>query len=244
MVYYPKREVGSSPVCSFDNVVECGEKLRIMEFGELTAGTEIDVEVKVRHNECFFQRVIVQMVKGVALLEPLYHEGKLLDLTGDGVSVNISIKDEKADIPLQFRGCVAKNLRLQNKVYLAVTCSNESKRVNRRDAFRVFVGEQGTIELAGKSKWLDVTVRDLSLTGFSFVTSVSDWDDEISVVWLDFPGRYGEKMRMQGSVVRINEGERERLIVGCRILKCANDIATYVSFKQRENLKRFADKRE
>ena len=64
------------------------------------------------------------------------------------------------------------------------------------------------------------------------------------MLWLNFSGRYGEAMRLQGSVVRTAEGERDRLIVGCQIVKCANDLETYVSFKQRENLKRFADKRE
>lgn len=53
-----------------------------------------------------------------------------------------------------------------------------------------------------------------------------------------------KKMRLQGSIVRAAEGDRDRLIIGCQIVKCANDLEAYVSFKQRENLKRFADKRE
>ena len=215
-----------------------------MKFGELTAGTEIDIEVRIRQNDWVFHSVVEQMVKGIALMEPLSHEGKVLDLSGEGISISVIVKDEGDDIPMQFRGCAAKNLRMKDKAYLAIACSQEGKRINRRDAFRIFVGEQGIAEMAGTSQRLNVTVRDLSLTGFSFVTDINEWNDETSVVWLNFPGRYGEKMRMQGSVVRKKEGEQGRLIIGCRILKCANDLETYVSFKQRENLKRFADKRE
>lgn len=215
-----------------------------MKFGELTAGTEIDIEVRLKQKDWLFHGVVEQMVKGVALMEPLDHEGKVVDLSGEGISISVIVKEEGEEIPLQFRGCVAKNLRMQDRIYLAIACNQEGKRVNRRDTFRVFVGEQGILEIAGTSQRLNVTVRDLSLTGFSFVTDVNDWEDGASVVWLSFPGRYGEKLRMQGSVVRKKEGEQGRLIVGCRILKCANDLETYVSFKQRENLKRFADKRE
>ncbi|MBQ8189439.1 MAG: PilZ domain-containing protein [Lachnospiraceae bacterium] len=215
-----------------------------MKLGELEVGTEIDIEVKIGGKEWLFHDTILQFIKGVALMEPLSYEGKIINIAGDDVGVSVYVNDDE-DIPMQFRGCVVKNLRLKDKTYLAIACNNEGKRVNRRNAFRIFVGEDGYIEPIGSEiKRLNVVVRDLSLTGFSFVTDVHDWDENIRILWLNFDGRYGEKMRLQGSVVRTAEGERERLIVGCQIVKCANDLETYVSFKQRENLKRFADKRE
>lgn len=215
-----------------------------MKLGELEVGTEIDIEVKIGSKEWLFHATILQFIKGVALMEPISHEGKVINLAGDDVGVSVYVNDEE-DIPMQFRGCVVKNLRLKDQTYLAIACNQEGKRVNRRNAFRIFVGEDGVLEPIGSEiKRLNVVVRDLSLTGFSFVTDVHDWDENIHMLWLNFDGRYGEKMRLQGSVVRTAEGERDRLIVGCQIVKCANDLETYVSFKQRENLKRFADKRE
>lgn len=215
-----------------------------MKFGELEAGIEVDIEVKMEQNKWVFHNVIRQMVKGVALMEPLLNDGKILDLSGEGVSINVEVKTEEGEVPVQFRGCVAKNIRTKDAVWLALTCQNPGKRINRRNAFRVFVGEKGTVNLMGKSKTLSVTVKDVSIMGFSFVIGVSEWDSEISRVQLNFKGRYGEEMKMQGIVVRSTEVEREMVVVGCKIVHCANDLPEYVSFMQRNNLKKSAGKRD
>lgn len=213
-----------------------------MWLSELVADTEVDLEIKGGKNEWIFQSVVRYEVKGVLLMDPVIYEDKLLDLSAESMSVAVVVKGEE-DIPVQFKNCSVKNVRLKGENYLAVACSQEGKRVNRRSAFRIFVGERGNVELIGAGGRLEAVVRDLSMTGFSFVVDVDEWKDEVSMVWLNFSGRYGEKMRLQGSVVRKDEGERGRLIVGCQIIKCANDLAGYIAFKQRENLKKFADKR-
>lgn len=216
----------------------------VMKFGELEAGTEIDIEVKMQQNKLTFHGVIRQMVKGVALMEPLFDDGKMLNFSGESAAINVVVKPWEGENPIQFRGCVAKNIRTKDAVWLALNCNNSGKRINRRNAFRVFVGEQGTVDLIGRAKSLSVTVRDISIMGFSFVTNTSEWDDETSRVLLRFKGRYGEEMRMQGIVVRSEELEREMVVVGCRIGNCANNLADYVSFMQRDNLKKSAGKRD
>lgn len=216
----------------------------VMKFGELEAGTEIDIEVKMQQNKWTFHSVIRQMVKGVALMEPLFNDGKILNLSGESTAISVVVKLQEGEIPIQFRGCVAKNIRTKGAVWLALTCHNPGKRINRRNVFRVFVGEKGTVDLIGRSKSISVTVRDISIMGFSFVTNTSEWDDETSRVLLRFKGRYGEEMQIQGIVVRREELEREMMVVGCRIGNCANDLAEYVSFMQRDNLKKSAGKRD
>lgn len=213
-----------------------------MWLSELLPDTGVDLEVKSGKNEWLFQSIVRHEVKGVLLMDPVIYEDKLLDLSGEGMSVAVIVKDTQ-DIPIQFKGCTVKNVRLKEESYLAVASGQEGKRINRRGAFRIFVGERGSVEPIGTGGRLEAVVRDLSMTGFSFVVDVDEWEEETSMVWLNFAGRYGEKMRLQGSVIRTDEGERGRLIVGCQTIKCANDLAGYVAFKQRENLKKFADKR-
>lgn len=215
-----------------------------MKFGELEAGTEIDIEVEMQQNKWTFHSVIRQMVKGVALMEPLLNDGKILDLSGDGVAISVAVNLQEGEVPMQFRGCVAKNIKTKDGIWLALNCNNPGKRINRRNVFRVFVGEKGTVNLIGKSKSLSVTVRDMSIMGFSFVTNTSEWDNETSRVLLSFTGRYGEEMRMQGIVVRSEELDREMVVVGCKIGNCANNLADYVSFMQRDNLRKSAGKRD
>lgn len=215
-----------------------------MKFGELEAGTEIDIEVEMHQNKCTFHSVIRQMVKGVALMEPLLSDGKILNLSGEGVAISVVVKLPDREVPMQFRGCVAKNIKTKDGILLALNCSNPGKRINRRNVFRVFVGEKGTVNLIGKAKSLLVTVRDISIMGFSFVTNVLEWDNEISRVLLSFQGRYGEEMRMQGTVVRSEELDQGMVVVGCKLANCANNLEDYVSFLQRDNLRKSAGKRD
>lgn len=215
-----------------------------MKFGELEAGTEIDIEVEMQQNKCTFHSVIQQMVRGVALMEPLLSDGKILNLSGEGVTISVVVKPQEGKVPMQFRGCVAKNIRTKAGTWLALNCPNPGKRINRRNVFRVFVGEKGTMNLIGKAKSLLVTVRDISIMGFSFVTNILEWDNETSRVLLSFQGRYGEEMRMQGTVVRSEELDQGMVVVGCKLANCANNLEDYVAFMQRDNLKKSAGKRD
>lgn len=213
-----------------------------MKLGELEIGTEISIELKAGQNCRTFRQTVEQIVKGVVITSPLIYEGRMLDFSAGDISITVFAK-AGGEVPLQFRGCTAKLVQGKEKRFCAIACSNEGKRVNRRSNFRIFIGERGVAELSGKSGTkLEVTVKDLSLMGVSFVADKAKWEKDVSYVWVEFPGRYGDRIRIQGSVVHVTEVENNLLIVGCRILKCANDLSTYITHKQRESLKKISGK--
>lgn len=213
-----------------------------MKLGELEIGTEISIELKAGQNCRTFRQTVEQIVKGVVITCPLIYEGRMLDFSAGDISITVFAK-AGGEVPLQFRGCTAKLVQGKEKRFCAIACSNEGKRVNRRSNFRIFIGERGVAELSGKSGTkLEVTVKDLSLMGVSFVADKAKWEKDVSYVWVEFPGRYGDRIRIQGSVVHVTEVENNLLIVGCRILKCANDLSTYITHKQRESLKKISGK--
>lgn len=213
-----------------------------MKLGELEIGTEISIELKAGQNCRTFRQTVEQIVKGVVITSPLIYEGRMLDLSAGGISITV-FAQAGGEVPLQFRGCTAKLVQGKEKRFCAIACSNEGKRVNRRSNFRIFIGERGVAELSGKAGTkLEVTVKDLSLTGVSFVADKAKWEKDVSCVWVEFPGRYGDRIRIQGSVVRVTEVENNLLVVGCRILKCANDLSAYITHKQRESLKKISGK--
>lgn len=213
-----------------------------MKLGELEIGTEISIELKAGQKSWTFRQTVEQILKGVVITSPLIYEGRMLNLSAGDISITV-FAQAGGEVPLQFRGCTAKLVQGKEKRFCAIVCSNEGKRVNRRSNFRIFIGERGVAELSGKSGTkLEVTVKDLSLTGVSFVVDKVKWEKDVSCVWVEFPGRYGDRIRIQGSVVRVTEGENNLLIVGCRILKCANDLSAYITYKQRESLKKISGK--
>lgn len=213
-----------------------------MKIGELEIGTEISIELKIGSKSFTFNQTVEKVMKGVVITSPLIYEGRMLDLSSGDMAVSVFASVE-GEVPMQFRGCNVKLVHGKEKKFCAIACNNEGKRVNRRSNFRIFIGDRGVAELSGKSPVkLEVTVKDLSLIGVSFVVDKAKWEKDVSYVWLNFQGRYGEKIRIQGSVVHVTEVENNLLIVGCRILKCANDLSTYITHKQRENLKKISGK--
>lgn len=213
-----------------------------MKLGELEIGTEISIELKAGQKSWTFRQTVEQILKGVVITSPLIYEGRMLNLSAGDISITV-FAQAGGEVPLQFRGCTAKLVQGKEKKFCAIACSNEGKRVNRRSNFRIFIGERGVAELSGKSGTkLEVTVKDLSIMGVSFVADKAKWEKDVSYVWVEFPGRYGDRIRIQGSVVHVTEVENNLLIVGCRILKCANDLSTYITHKQRESLKKISGK--
>lgn len=213
-----------------------------MKLGELEIGTEISIELKAGQKSWTFRQTVEQILKGVVITSPLIYEGRMLNLSAGDISITV-FAQAGGEVPLQFRGCTAKLVQGKGKKFCAIACSNEGKRVNRRSNFRIFIGERGVVELSGKSGTkLEVTVKDLSIMGVSFVADKAKWEKDVSYVWVEFPGRYGDRIRIQGSVVHVTEVENNLLIVGCRILKCANDLSTYITHKQRESLKKISGK--
>ena len=213
-----------------------------MKLGELEIGTEISIELKIGPKSLTCRQVVEKVMKGVVITSPLIYEGRMLDLSAGDIAVSV-FANVGGEVPIQFRGCSAKLVQGKEKKFCAIACNNEGKRVNRRSNFRIFIGERGVVELSGKSSTkLEVTIKDLSLMGVAFVVDKVKWEKGVSYVWVEFPGRYGDRIRIQGSVVHVTEVENNLLIVGCRILKCANDLSTYITHKQRENLRKISGK--
>lgn len=213
-----------------------------MKIGELGIGTEISIEIKAGQKNFTFCQTVEQIMKGVVITSPLIYEGRMLNLNSGDVSITVYAQGDE-EVPLQFRGCTAKLLQGKGRKLCAIACNNEGKRVNRRSNFRIFIGVSGTVSLSdGSGIKVDVTVRDISLMGVGFVVDKSKWEKEVSHVGIEFRGINEGNMRIQATVVHVTEVENNMLIVGCRILNCANDLSTYITHKQRENLRKISGK--
>lgn len=211
-----------------------------MKLGELEVGTEISVELKIGPKSLTCHQIVEKVTKGIVITSPLIYEGRMLDLSSGDIAISVYV-NAGGEVPMQFRGCSAQLIQGKEKKFCAIACNNEGKRVNKRSNFRIYIGERGTVELSDKpSAKVEATIKDLSLTGVAFVVDKVKWEKDVSYVWVEFPGRYGERIRIQGSVVHVTETENNLLVVGCRILKCANDLSTYITHKQRENLKKIS----
>lgn len=106
---------------------------------------------------------------------------------------------------------------------------------NRRSSFRVRVFEQATLYITGK--WdMEVTVRDISLTGFSILDKEKELPLEHGSHAILKYEDIGHVLNLEGKVVRIEETE-EQIIYGFVITKSCKDLSSYVNKKQGYDIK-------
>lgn len=208
-----------------------------MKILDLEPGSEITIEIKVQDQKLEFHTHIIEQLKGVAVIEPIRIDGKVLSLGSENVTINILYNEEDSP-PLAWN-----YVALPAAVYKGETCykcSVEADGIsrNRRGAYRLSVGLKGRAKIGIKKNTIPVLVREISETGFSFIdykgkekihTFVNDpvmliFDDEethISVV---------------GRIVRVIDEGEDRKIYACRVEVENHEIAKYIAKKQRERL--------
>ena len=119
--------------------------------------------------------------------------------------------------------------------FYKITASGEGFEINRRGAFRLFVGISGVAQLGINRKAVDVIVKDVSENGFSFVSS-EDMENVINMpvrlVFNDFNKNYS----LMGIIVRkviINE---TKVLYGCQLSVSNSQLEQYINQKQRQML--------
>lgn len=208
-----------------------------MKILDLEPGSEITIEIGVRGQKLEFHTHIVEQLDGVAVIEPIRIDGKVLSLDSENVMINILYNEE--DAPPMTWSYVALPASI-HKGEACYKCSVDADGIsnNRRGAYRLSVGLKGKAKIGVKKNLIPILVRDISETGFSFIydrgkeeiyTFINDpvmlvFDDEethISVV---------------GRIVRIIEETEDRKVYACRIELENHEIAKYIAKKQRERL--------
>lgn len=97
--------------------------------------------------------------------------------------------------------------KLNNKYVYCVNCEQIAEKINRREAYRVFIGEEVVIkhfDRLGKEQTFKANLKDLSLTGMGIVSNYEMEEGDI-VETLYKADHY--RVVLQGTIVRIEECE-------------------------------------
>ena len=137
------------------------------------------------------------------------------------------IRDSKP--PMLWKGVAVNSIREDNGTFYKITANGEGFEVNRRGAFRLFIGISGVAQLGTNRKAVDVIVKDVSESGFSFV-GMEDMDNVINMpvrlVFADFNQNYS----LMGIIVR-------KVVIGENKIGVRNaNLEQYISQKQRQML--------
>lgn len=202
---------------------------------EIPANNKIIIELSINGQKYEFPSKVVSQSTQSILIEPIRINGKVLSFnSSESVAINIvMIRDSKS--PMVWKGVGVACVHEKTGSFYKVSASGEGFEVNRRGAFRLFVGISGVAQLGINKKAVDVIVKDVSENGFSFVSS-EDMDNVINMpvrlVFNDFNKNYS----LMGIIVRkviINEA---KILYGCQLSVNNSELEHYINQKQRQML--------
>ena len=202
---------------------------------EMPADNKIIIELSIKGQKFEFPSKVVSHGNNSILIEPIRINGKVLTFnSSESVAINIvMIRENKS--PMVWKGVGVACVHEKSGSFYKITASGEGFEINRRGAFRLFVGISGVAQLGINKKAVDVIVKDVSENGFSFVSS-EDMDNVINMpvrlVFNDFNKNYS----LMGIIVRkviINEA---KILYGCQLSVNNSELEHYINQKQRQML--------
>lgn len=205
-----------------------------MRILDLEVGAEITIEIKVKTEKLEFKSQILDQVKGAAIIEPIRIKGKFLSLNAAGVMISI-IYSEENQAPIMWRPVTLPAVVYKDQNCYKCTMKANGISVNRRDSYRLFVGVEATAQIGTNRKGIETLVKDISESGFSFVTDAKV-ETQIGVpvhIVFDIEKYH---FNLQGRLVRLEENEANKLIYGCKLILPNSNISKYIAEKQREKL--------
>lgn len=179
------------------------------------------------------------------IVEPIKVDDKIVKFVPEGVSYYF-IGNHKGK-PYLFEDVYVDKvvLPLYGVAHILRT-AKEGKRFNRRDNFRVWLGQYCNIALRGSKAQHEAMVKDISYSGVGLIIKKEYEIDIGDVVEIQFNvEKYNEQKEdyqftlhtLKGEIVRIvDQGEKVNL-VGCKIIEGQEEVRKFVAMRQREKNK-------
>ena len=202
---------------------------------EIPVDNKLIIELTINGQRYEFPSKVIKKGKQDIYAEPIRINGKVLSFnTSENIFVSlIMVRDGKS--PMVWKGVAINSAYEKEGTLYRITASGEGFEVNRRGAFRLFVGISGVAQMGINKKAVDVIVKDVSESGFSFV-STEDIDNVINMpvrmVFNDFNQTYS----LMGIIVRKVIIAEAKILYGCQLSVNNTNLEHYINQKQRQML--------
>ena len=200
-----------------------------MKINEVGMGKDVIIEVSKGTNILQFESKSMEIVQDDLLIECVRYNNKVVNLASKNVVVSVTVDENP--LPVKFSDVDMSVVKKDGELYHRVRTAKDGREVNRRESFRVFIGEPGLAQINENTKTRDVLVKDISTTGFAIVS-----DDDLDIntnIRLSFIDK-GTQIILQGCVVR-KEYRNNRVIYGCKLVKAPKGLGNYLARKQRKH---------
>lgn len=215
-----------------------------MKLSDLSPGQAIQVAVLIGEQRLDFDSQIeeVNEKKHFVYLTPIMKNDKILTFSAKGVhtSIIVQLPDTK---PLIFHNTTLNAMKREDGTFCyGVPALGEGIEFNRRGAYRCPVDCNCVMRIGMSHSTHDIIIRDISLTGFSFVFCNSEDScnvgQSIHIVLNDYLDATCEKFSFQiyGLIVRQVELENGKVVYGCKLTDRIRGLDSYIAKKERARL--------
>ena len=214
-----------------------------MRLQEVPAGVKVEIHINAKGAHAMKESAVAenQPLDGEVLLEPCYLDDRLIGLSNkDGIEISLSWVDN--NLAWKLTDVTISTVKVKGDPYYRISTQTEAVKDNRRGAYREFIGREMRINRLNKDfEGLSVEVKDISATGFGFLTKTEmEIGEEIALKF-----QYDQLSELlHGTIVRVQESGRE-FIYGCKLREDGKDMGRVMAQlqrnKQNEKLNRRRD---
>lgn len=205
-----------------------------MNIVELKPDTEVVFEISAGEENYEFAAHVLECRNNFILTTPVRINDKVLSFSSSSITTNLVWKREGKS-PFVWKQIAVTVVAYKKNTVYKVAQSMDGVEMNRRSSYRLYIGLNGVAQIGMNHKALNVIVKDISETGFSFVTEKCMEQSERHSVRLVFEDM-NQTIVMNGVVVRELEGHEGQHIYGCVIDLKTQVLSRYINEKQRQRI--------
>ena len=203
-----------------------------MKLINITEGTEITVKAYSEFDSISFNTKCVQVLGDSILVESIKKEKEPINFKSDIVKIDVLIIKE-GQSPIIWKNVSITYIAYLNQEFHYITAFSEGFHFNRRNAYREYLGIVGTVQIGFNNMAYDIIVKDISSSGFSFV-SPDNLDIIGQLAHLVFQDKDKISFNINAQVVRKQIIYEKKIVYGCETTMNNSTIENYIIKKQRD----------
>ena len=204
-----------------------------MKLGEITTDYIISVTVVRGETSVSLSTDVLAQGSDCVYVNPFLHGDAMVSFDIPDIDISMMAVRENA-VPFFWNSVTITKDKVNGQVCQCIRSTGDGVRLNRRTAFRVFVGIEGDCIVIDKNTMVPITVRDISASGIGFIVHSKEdpefkFGSKVHIRYEDAEMRF--KIDVIARVVRREEAEAG-YIFGCEFACMYPQIEKYVAQKQ------------
>ena len=216
-----------------------------MFIDELAIEQEVTLTARIGHEQIEFKTIVRESIprKHMILTDIVRKNERIVTFNGKGLIVDLDVSPPDS-APLVFKNVkVILQKKSDDSYCYSVSTITEAKVLNRRQAYRCYVGVSTTVQCGSNRSAHDAVIKDISTLGFA-VTASADTEfmegQVLHALLADYIEELAENyaFHLYGIIVRRQELENGQVIYGCKLNNRVPGLDAYIMKKERIRLKK------